>query len=260
MKEFLKKLRLYRLPDPRTLFECSDQYEWVQKECTCGTYVLAESNGAAAYEQYGKILSDAGFRLRCCMEHASVWLKNALMVVMEYTIDSTTSFFRLSFVAPAVQKKIYHDSDLSKVFQVDFQNNAKWIQINRWKPYFILLSYRGEDFSRNHFKTVLIRFADFYRCNFGNSSWHACRLNLFVDGGRLACNFTNCNFSGSTFVGVDFSGCFFRKCNFLNCVFRNCKFVDTVMEDCLLEDFDILKCKTDSLAMYYTEGCNLEIE
>ncbi|MBP3447718.1 MAG: pentapeptide repeat-containing protein [Clostridia bacterium] len=108
---------------------------------------------------------------------------------------------------------------------------------------------------------MVVRFADFYDCNFQKTSWHACRFHLAMNGGELFCKFVNCDFTGSTFLGVDFSRCQFVNCNFSECRFRNCKFDYTVMNSCCFFDFDMVRCKTENLFFLQSrEVCDDETE
>ncbi|MBQ7950283.1 MAG: pentapeptide repeat-containing protein [Clostridia bacterium] len=247
MYDMVRRFRLYDLPHPESLFEVEKYEEWQQKECLQGSYYIEGKRAAEVYARYGEELSRHGFLMRVSLAHASVWEKNAAILIMESFEDSKDACLVLSFVRAPEMERIFLETDKGKLFELDFKRNARWVQMNRFKPYFIWLKYSGADFSGVKFRRTVVRFADFYRCNFQHSSWHACRFHLSVDGGELFCKFVNCDFTGSNFLGVDFSRCQFFNCNFSECRFRNCKFDYTVMDNCCFDDFDMVRCKTEHL-------------
>ena len=202
-----RRLRLYGLANPEELFPVVKYEEWQQYECLQGKYYIEGQAMSDVYARYGKELSKSGFLMRVSLSNASVWEKNAATLVMEYFEDAKGVFLVLSFVRSPVMERIFLETEKSKLIERDFKRNAQWIQINHFKPYFVWLRYSRNDFSGVKFRRMVVRFADFYDCNFQKTSWHACRFHLAINGGELFCKFVNCDFTGSTFLGVDFSRC-----------------------------------------------------
>ena len=245
------KYKVNYLADPAELFSLEDFSESSFDEYVAGTYYLSDMSGRDAYFAYGQKLSERGFTMRLSLEHASFWVKNAGTVVMEFGELKGKEFLRIVFVKAPKQNRIYLETNKAKLFSNDYKKNEKLIRLQHFKPYYLRLSYSGMDFCEVNFKRVLLRFADFFRCDFKSTSWHACKFHLSYDGRDLFCVFRDCDFSGSNFLGVDFSRCQFFGCNFSGCTFRNCMFDGTIMDNCVLEDFDMIRCKTDNLFIFY---------
>ena len=245
------KFKVNYLADPKELFAVEDFSESSFDEYVSGTYYLSDMSGQDAYYAYGQKLAQRDFAMRLSLEHASVWLKNAVTVVMEFGELKGKEYLRIVFAKAPKQNRIYLETKKAKLFSDDYKKNEKLIQQKHFKPYYLRLSYSLMDFSGVNFKRVLLRFADFLRCDFKNTSWHACKFHIPYDGRDLFCVFRDCDFSGSSFLGVDFSRCQFFGCNFTGCTFRNCNFEGTIMECCILEDFDMIRCKTDHIYIYH---------
>lgn len=259
MCRIVSKYKLNYLADPADLFSVDDFSESSFDEYVAGTYYLSDMSGRDAYFAYGQKLSERGFTMRLSLEHASVWLMKSGIIVMEFGEKAGKEFLRIVFVKSPKQNRIYLETKKAKLFSNDYKLNEKLIRAQHFKPYYLRLSYSMNDFSGVNFKRVLLRFADLFRCDFKNTSWHGCKFHLPYDGRDLFCVFRDCDFSGSTFLGVDFSRCQFFGCNFTGCTFRNCKFDAAIMNHCVLEDFDMVRCKTDNLFIFHPqEGCEMD--
>ena len=249
IKKFKDRLVCYGIPDPFLLFaDCEKSIISYSKEVFFATLYI--ENCRERYFEYAKKLSDAGFILRASTDHVAIFFNTKIICLLEY--NESGGFLRVSLIKGARQQRIWIESDLELVLKSDYAKNREWVQTNHLSPHYVFLKYSDIDFRKKIFKRVLVRFADFIRCNFSGSRWVASRFCLCTDGGYLYCIFKNCDFSGSEFVGCNFSYCRFIACDLTGAKFRNCNFSGALMQECLLEDFNMIRCKTKHF--YFIHG------